>query len=806
MLLGAVSGWAAADGPAGDSVAFREALQTFLERRCNDCHAGGADEGGLDLDALSGDLADEAVFARWERIYDRVESGEMPPAKEPRPAAAEVREFLDVLAPPLVSAHSRHKETVLRRLNRREYANTMNDLFGTQVDLEKLFPEDARSHEFDTVGEALGVSLVHLERYLEGSGQVIDAMVEAAQRSKEQPERRTLGYAESSDGKKFIGTVWKKNADGAVVFFTAGGFPDGKVGGSEVRKAGRYRVSVKGYAYQSASPVTFELSSTSFVRDAGEQTLGYFAFEPGEPQTASTEVWMPQRSLLKITTWGLEASIAYLKKQGVDAFGGPGLAIKEVTLEGPLPNQAAAEVFSRYFEGFTVAAGKSGSTGKGRENSRSPGASIELAAANPVKAAEGSLHRLATAAFRRPVTPEQVRPYVELFKGDLADRGSNFASMKMAIAAIFTSPEFLYLQEGERWLDDYALAARLSYFLIRSTPDEDLLAAAAGGRLSKDPQVLLAQTQRLLADPKRSRFVADFTDAWLNLREIEFTNPDEILFPEFDPFLQYSMVEETRRYFDLLIDTNAPVEDFVASDSSVLNNRLASHYGISGVEGPEFRRVKLPPRSVRGGFLSQASVLKVTANGTVTSPVTRGVWVTERLLGRHVPPPPAGVPGVEPDIRGATTLRELLDKHRSLDSCRGCHRQIDPPGFALESFDPIGGWQDRFRSLGEGEKVPLTIKGKPVRYRLGPKVDASGETADRVKFSGFVAFRSHLAKQEDELARAFITKLLTFASGREMGFSDRKMIESLVQKSKAKGHGVHDMIEIVVLSPAFRSH
>ena len=298
-------------------------------------------------------------------------------------------------------------------------------------------------------------------------------------------------------------------------------------------------------------------------------------------------------------------------------------------------------------------------------------------------------------------------------------------------------------------------------------------------------------------------FITDFTDAWLNLRDLEFTSPDQSLYPEYDQFLLHSMREETRQFVAALIRDNAGVRNLVQSDFAMLNNRLALHYGIEGVDSPEISRVALPADAVRGGLLTQASVLKVSANGTNTSPVVRGVWVMERILGQAPPPPPPGIPGVEPDIRGATTLRELLDKHRDVDSCRSCHQMIDPPGFALESFDPIGGWRDRFRSLREGERVNLEINGRKVRYKVGPKVDSSGQLASGTSFDGFQEFRSLLAKDEDRLARSLTTKLLTFATGRDMGFSDRPIVEQIVTQSNTKQHGIRDLIELIVQSDIF---
>jgi hypothetical protein len=263
------------------------------------------------------------------------------------------------------------------------------------------------------------------------------------------------------------------------------------------------------------------------------------------------------------------------------------------------------------------------------------------------------------------------------------------------------------------------------------------------------------------------------------------------------------MLHETRSFITVLIQQNLSAANIIHSDFAMLNKRLAEHYGIAGVNGVELQKIKLPADSHRGGVLTQASVLKVSANGTNTSPVVRGVFVMDRILGIEPPPPPPGIPGVEPDIRGATTLRELLDKHRSSESCNGCHRVIDPPGFALESYDVIGGWRERFRSIGEGESVKATVQGRNVRYRLGRPVDAAGELTSGQTFNGMADFQKILLADQDRVARCMIEKLLTFASGRPMGFSDRSEIDKLTALSKSSGHGMRDLIHAVVQSEIF---
>lgn len=788
---------------AAPAIAFDPAaLRPFFDQHCVECHDDSSAKGGLDLAALKNDLSDAGAMQKWVRLYDRVESGEMPPAKKPRPAESERSAFLGGLSKDLTAAHLAEKGTVLRRLNRREYENTMNDLFGTNLDLAAMLPEDGRAEGFDTVGEALSLSMVQLERYLQAATAVLDAAIE---KRTEKPVSAvaTHSYGNSRDGKEFIGKAWHQNPDGAVVFYKRNGYPSGMLREANVQKSGRYKVRVTGYAHQSDKPVTFSIGATTFQRGAELPIFGWYAMPPGKPTTVEVETWIDARYMIQIEPEGITDRNNEIREKGISNYKGPGLAILSIEIEGPLVAEFPSPGHRLIFDGLERKEILPGNP-KDREKSWYQPKFEVATAGDPAAMAAPVLKRVAEKVFRRPVAGEKIAPYLTLFGKELAEGADFETSLRVAVTAILCSPDFIYLKEGADFLDDYELAARLSYFLTRTAPDETLLAAAAAGKLSREPRTLVAEADRLLSDPHAARFVADFTDSWLDLRNIEFTSPEERLFPEFDRFLLLSMVDETRAYFSDMLKSNLPSAKLVKSDFAMLNERLARHYGINGVDGPELRRVGLPAGHVRGGLLAQGSVLKVSANGTNTSPVVRGAWVLERILGVTPPPPPPAVPGVEPDIRGTTTLREQLEKHRNVESCNGCHRVIDPPGFALESFDPIGGWRERFRSLGEGEKVEADADGRRVQYRLGLPVDAAGAFPDGRSFSGYAEFRDLLAADQSRLSKTLATKLLVFATGREMGFSDRPIIDKIVADTAAKGHGMRDLLHAIVTSEIFR--
>jgi hypothetical protein len=407
-------------------------------------------------------------------------------------------------------------------------------------------------------------------------------------------------------------------------------------------------------------------------------------------------------------------------------------------------------------------------------------------------------------AFRRTITSAELEEHLSLFREELTKGRAFDEALRAAYKLALCSPHFLFLQEQPGELNDHALAARLSYGLWSSTPDAELLRLAAENKLH-EPAELRRQTERLLTDPKGRRFTQQFLASWLNLRDIDFTQPDTKLYPEFEGYLQACMMQETHAFFDELLKKDLSVRNIVHSDFAMLNERLAEHYGIPGVKGEHIRQVALPADSRRGGFITQGAVLKVSANGTTTSPVVRGAYILDRILGTPPDPPPKNVSAIEPDIRGATTIREQLDKHRNQSACAGCHAQLDPPGFALESFDVTGRWRDTYRAVPESAKDKLvSYPGTDQRlYIAGPKVDPSYALADGRRFKDIDEFKQLLLAHPEQLAHCLAEKLTIHLTGGRIQFADREPLEHIVTQARAKDFGVRTLLMEVILSRLF---
>lgn len=756
---------------------------SFIEEHCIRCHSATTSKGELRLDVIEKDLSRTATFERWQQILERVQSGEMPPTDEPRPKAEQVSAFVKKLTARMDEvAMQRRTEgrVVLRRLNRVEYENTVRDLFDVNVSVKEMLPEDAIAHGFDNVGAALNISPVLIERYLEAADAVIDAAIKPVHNLESKTERFDL-Y--DSLPKWFIAGVWKQD-EGVILFRTSGD------SATDLRQfkapaPGRYRFRISASAHNSETPLPMAVLLGNFVV-SGNPTrhLGYFDAPPGEPTIIEFEErLLAKNDTIKVTPVALP--FVYLKHETMPEYPGPGLHIHWMEVEGPFPDAWPTESYRRVFGDVDPKKGT-------------------------LADAEKLLRDLLPRAFRRPVTEGEAKPFVDLVAASLESGQSFEVSLRAGIKAVLASPKFLYFQEQAGSLDDYALASRLSYFLWSTMPDETLLELARNGELRK-PEVLRSQVERMLQHPKAKAFTENFTGQWLSLRDIDATTPDKALYPEFDELLKWSAVQETHLFFDELLKENLSVQNFVDSDFAMLNGRLAVHYGIPDVHGVEFRKVPLKPEYHRGGVMTQASVLKVTANGTSTSPVLRGVWVLDRVMGQPVPPPPPNVPAVEPDIRGATTIREQLAKHRATENCAGCHTRIDPPGFALENFDVIGGWRDRYRVVADQDDWvknrvgPLAKYLAAWQYGLGRPVEAADVLPDGRQFADINELKQLLLTDPEQIARCVTEKLITYSTGQPVGFDDRRAVDQILAKAKTTDYGLRSLIHAVVASELFRS-
>ena len=783
-LLFSSAGLPAADdlptGATGNSV--KVVAQPFFQEHCLHCHGPAEAKGDLRLDQLDADLTKPTTFDRWREIIVRLESGEMPPKSESRPPPKQVTEFIKQLTAKLEEAAAKQRSdgrVVLRRLNRVEYENTVRDLFHVNVAVKEMLPEDTISHGFDNVGAALNISPVLMERYLEAADAVLNAAIAPVHNLESQKQRFDL-Y--DSLPKWFLAGTWKH--DDGVILFRNGGDSASDLRQFKAPAPGRYRFRISASAHNSSQPLPMAVLLGNFVVSGNySRHLGYFDAQPGEPAVIEIEERLGAKNdTIKVTPIGLP--FVYLKPETVAEYPGPGLKIHWIEVEGPFPEPWPTESYRRVFGDIDPKTGT-------------------------LADAEKLLRELLPKAFRRPVVPGEERPFVAIVAQAL-EAGKPFeAALRTGLKAILASPKFLYFREPTGPLDDHALASRLSYFLWSTMPDETLLTLAQRGEL-KQPQVLRAQVERMLRDPKANAFTENFTGQWLSLREINATTPDKALYPEFEEMLQWSAVRETQLCFDEMLKENLSVRNFVDSDFSMINGRLATHYGIPDVHGVAFRKVQLQPEYHRGGILTHASVLKVTANGTTTSPVIRGVWVLDRILGRSVPPPPPNVPAVEPDIRGAATIREQLAKHRATENCSGCHARIDPPGFALENYDVIGGWRERYRIVTERKNWvnnrvgPLAKYLAAHQYGEGRPVETSDTLPDGRPFANIAEFKQLLLANPEQIARCLTEKLTIYATGHPIGFSDHQAISRIVAETKKEDYGLRSLVHSIVASDLFQ--
>ena len=835
-----------------DLASTPKAVNSFLGAHCYACHSRDAKSGGLDLTALKFDVQNPKVFALWVKVNDRVRAGEMPPPAAEKIEAVARSPFLNALEAPLVAAdlhrEAREGRSVRRRMNRFEYENTLRDLLDTPwLQVKDMLPEDGQKYRFNKVGEALDVSNVQISSYLTAADYALrEAMAPRAVR----PETQTHRFYARAEG-SFTGPAEIHNFRGAperATFLILGNDGDHEacnggpmtVGDKDPARREREGVGMIASSYEPLQPdfghfrasvsgfYKVRLNASSFWAAPESPKIWWRASRENlavgrtrEPVTLYTV--NNQRQIRKLGSFDVvptptttELSVYLLKGETIrpDAVrflrsrppewrnplaekdGQPGVNFHYLEVEGPIYKAWPSAGQRLLFGGLPVQPGKNGGV-------------VVVSADEPGDA--GRLVRgFLTRAYRRPVREVDVQAFIGLYQTARAT-GMDFTdALLTTYAGVLCSPEFVTFEDAPGPLDDYALATRLSYFLWNSEPDATLRGLATRGELRK-PGVLRAQVDRLLADPRSERFVNAFLDYWLDLRKVNNNSPDERLYPDYylDDFLVESSLDETRAFFTTLIGGDLPSSNVVSSNFVTINERLAQLYGLpTANEGAGIRRVALPPDSPRGGLLTQASVLKVTANGTTTSPVVRGAWITERILGRPVPPPPPSVPALEPDTRGATTIREQLAKHRTQPTCKACHANIDPPGFALESFDVFGGLRTRYRAIGDGTKPRVEGRGKngtAFAFCLGQPVDATGVLPDGRRFGDVRDLKKLLLKDDRQIARNLARQFVVYGTGAPVGFSDRNAVEAVLDRAKPTGYGVKSLLHAVVESSLFEN-
>jgi mono/diheme cytochrome c family protein len=784
-----------ADSPPAVPTDFDKTVQPFLQANCIRCHGEKKHKGELRLDTLSRDFAAGSA-ARWGDVMDRISSGEMPPEKEPRPKTEEAAKIVEWLAAKMKEGETarlaKRERITFHKLTREEYANTIYDLLGVHYDATDPtgLPEDPNWHGFERIGSVLSISPAHVEKYFAAAeGALAEAM----------PDKLPTKIAFHWGPGDFHGIANKKELQEQGLWdqvrldvwpgSTFGGQP-GSVRQITIPASGDYTFRIKlsgmkpshGRAPHLAmyavdvdrmlfehdvvttefEPVTFEFRAHL---PAGNHPLRFTNESPG-PSNLPRAGRNGNHPFFSIKQGREPWQTKLTDEEGKPIL--PFLIVDWVEVEGPAIGGYPSIAQREYLPA------QSGDLWKARE----------------------LLSRFAERAFRRPVRPGEIERYAKLVESEMQSGEKFEAAMKTSLLALLCAKDFFYIVEGSpdettTRVNDWELATRLSYFLWSTMPDAPLLDAARSGTLHK-PDVLRAQVVRMLRDPKIARFTDAFPRQWLQLRRVGMFPPDKKLYPTYDDYLQKSMIGETTAYFNEVLEQHLTLREFLDSNWTMLNARLAEHYQIAGVTEDSFQRFALRPEDHRGGLLTMASILSLTSDGTRHRPVHRGKWVLESIIGKPPPPPPANVKPIEttPPTQKKMTLRQKIESHRSDPTCAACHRKIDPLGLAFENYDAIGRWRtEELVRDGHGEN---------------PRVDASGELIDGRTFQDVAGLKKILVEDLDKFNAAFVEKLATFALRRGMTVDDRRDLANIARQSKAADYRVEAIVEELVLSDLFQ--
>jgi mono/diheme cytochrome c family protein len=759
----------AQNSPAASSSAAAPAHRATLDKYCISCHKAPAPVAGLRLDTL--DTANfETNGATWEKLARKLRNREMPPAGLPRPDAATydtLVKYIETGRDRLALLKPNPGRPTLHRLNRTEYGNAVRDLLALEIDVAELLPADDIGYGFDNIGDVLQVSPVLLERYLSAARKISraavgDPTVPVSYQTYDVPH----------------GLIQRDRVSESA--------PVGSRGGTVVRHLfpvdGDYEISVTLQRNREYEYLGLERERKLDLR-LDDQRLQLFTIA-ANPKKVVLGAGTPPDAHLKI-----RVPVKAGTRELAATF------LKDTVLKEGIIERVRDDDVTMYFEGvasISVA---------GPFNVQGPGDTVNrdrIFVCHPSSAAEQEacattiLSNLAHRAYRRPVRAGDMTQLLALYAAG-AQNGGFEAGVRLALQKILVSPDFLFRAEvdppgaarGSVYkISDIELASRLSFFLWSSIPDDQLLAVAEGGRLS-DPVVVQAQVKRMLADPRSQALVKNFSGQWLFLRNIARISPDTTTYPYFDENLRQALAKETELLIESQVQEDHDVADLLSTDYTFLNQRLAEHYGIKGVYGNEFRRVKIEDPN-RYGLLGQASILAVTSYPNRTAPTIRGKWVLEQLLGTPPPPPPPNVPSLKDDTTTQKlTMRQRMEQHRANPTCAVCHRMMDPLGFALENFDGLGGWRT---SVAPGS---------------GP-IDSSGALPDGTKFNGPAGLREVLMRKRDLFVDTFTERLLTYALGRGVEEYDNAALRKITRDAAADNHKWSAIILGIVKSTPFQ--
>ncbi|MEP3481690.1 MAG: DUF1592 domain-containing protein [Fuerstiella sp.] len=735
------------------TAAMKKQLIPFLTKYCVDCHSGADAEAGIPVDELTS--VDQFLTERknWEKVYRMINSGIMPPADyDPLPTEDEVKPITDLMHDELYSfdcdlVYNPGRPTV-QRLNRTEYNNTIQDIFGIDLTPADKFPADDVGEGFDNIGDVLTLPPLLMEKYLNAADEIASAVIDTRDASVE-----TIQSLHATDMKATSGA--SGTSMGMAVLASHGTFEKQL----EIPATGQYEIVINAGADQAGD------EKAKFAVLIQDKSVAEFTVQEHRKKETFRKTMQLQQGKQKLGIRFLNDFYDSEAKGRKDR----NLGVGEIVLTGPL--KGSGEVIRSAVHQKLVTA--------------VPNDKMDL-----MTAAQAVLRPIMEKAFRRDVSTSEVFRYAGLVRSAVQDMGETYEQgISLAIQAVLVSPDFLFriekdpgVGQSERRLDDFEVATRLSYFLWSTLPDDELFQLAKKRQLTK-PDVLKRQVRRMLKDDKADALVVNFASQWLNLRNLEEVNPNTDVFKGFDRKLKDDMRRETELLFSTIMKEDRSVEDLLTADYTFVNHRLAKHYGIKGVKSSEFERISLDGTN-RAGVLTHASILTLTSNPGRTSPVKRGKWIMENIFGDAPPPAPPDVPELEETVAVSPdlSLREQLAKHREDPSCAACHKVMDPLGLGLENFNAVGQWREK-------------DEGHPI--------DASGSLPSGESFAGPLELIQIISGRREQFKRTLAEKMMTYALGRGTEYYDKCTIDNCLLSMKERGDRFSILVEGIVLSDPF---